>query len=367
MPGTLQVEAELRGAFGRFVEAGVEAVDVHQHVAVGRVERAEEVRDVAREGVFAEHGGRVEREPVVHAGEQASPQRRAQFARADGSSGCARCACRSAGGRRARSRSPAPGCADRAACGWCRTTPDSRCRRTRRGSRRSARASSARLLRRPARRPRFARPATRGRGGCRRRCGSHGGLLRGGWRRTREQGHDRQSRPHAHEQRTTGAHATTPRLAPLASADGTARQRPRNAWAPRGTLARSMEQRHHATRSTCSVSSPRRTRCTPHVTAELAAGAKTSHWMWFIFPQLQGPGAQRHRAALRHRRRWPRRRRTAQHPLLGARLRQCGELLMAVQGRSALQMFGSIDALKLRSCLTLFERAGPTSRCSARC
>ena len=94
------------------------------------------------------------------------------------------------------------------------------------------------------------------------------------------------------------------------------------------------------------------------VTAELAAGAKTSHWMWFIFPQLKGLGRSstaRHYgiASLAEAQAY------AQHALLGVRLRQCCALLMAVQGRSALQVFGSIDALKLRSCLTLFERAAP--------
>jgi uncharacterized protein (DUF1810 family) len=95
------------------------------------------------------------------------------------------------------------------------------------------------------------------------------------------------------------------------------------------------------------------------VTAELAAGAKTSHWMWFVFPQLKGLG--RSATALHYgigsldeaRAYW-------RHPLLGARLRECGALLLALPpGRSALQVFGSIDVLKLKSCLTLFERAAP--------
>jgi len=94
------------------------------------------------------------------------------------------------------------------------------------------------------------------------------------------------------------------------------------------------------------------------VTAELAAGAKTSHWMWFVFPQVKALGrsstAQHYGiASLVEAQAY------AFHPLLGARLRQCCSLLMRVQGRSALQVFGSIDALKLRSCLTLFERAVP--------
>ena len=94
------------------------------------------------------------------------------------------------------------------------------------------------------------------------------------------------------------------------------------------------------------------------VTAELAAGAKTTHWMWFVFPQLRGLGRSstaRHYgiASLAEAQAY------AQHALLGERLRHCCRLLLAVQGRSALQIFGAIDALKLRSCLTLFERAAP--------
>ena len=94
------------------------------------------------------------------------------------------------------------------------------------------------------------------------------------------------------------------------------------------------------------------------VIAQLAAGVKTSHWMWFVFPQLKALGRSSTAlhygiASLTEAQAY------AQHPLLGARLRQCGGLLAAVQGRSALQIFGPIDALKLRSCLTLFERAAP--------
>jgi uncharacterized protein (DUF1810 family) len=95
------------------------------------------------------------------------------------------------------------------------------------------------------------------------------------------------------------------------------------------------------------------------VTAELAAGLKTSHWMWFVFPQLKSLG--RSSTALHYgigsldeaRAYW-------QHPVLGLRLRQCCELLLAVApDRSARQILGPIDALKLRSCLTLFERVAP--------
>ena len=94
------------------------------------------------------------------------------------------------------------------------------------------------------------------------------------------------------------------------------------------------------------------------VKAELAAGAKTSHWMWFVFPQLKAlgrSGTARHFGigSLDEARAY------ARHPLLGARLRECGRILLALRGFSALQIFGSIDAMKLRSCLTLFERAAP--------
>jgi uncharacterized protein (DUF1810 family) len=94
------------------------------------------------------------------------------------------------------------------------------------------------------------------------------------------------------------------------------------------------------------------------VQAELAAGAKRSHWMWFVFPQLASLGRS---ATARHyglasvdeaRAYWA-------HPLLGPRLRACCEQLMALHGRSLHQVFGSPDDLKLRSCMTLFERAVP--------
>jgi uncharacterized protein (DUF1810 family) len=97
-------------------------------------------------------------------------------------------------------------------------------------------------------------------------------------------------------------------------------------------------------------------RCYARVLEELAAGEKTSHWMWFIFPQLQGLGvsatARRFGlAGLEEARAY------LAHPLLGARLRECTRTLLALEGRSAQQIFGSPDYLKLRSCLTLFAQA----------
>jgi uncharacterized protein (DUF1810 family) len=95
------------------------------------------------------------------------------------------------------------------------------------------------------------------------------------------------------------------------------------------------------------------------VRAELTAGRKRSHWMWFVFPQLRGLGRSdtaRHYglADLEHARAYWR------HPLLGPRLAECLGLLLALPaGRSMHDVFGSPDDLKLRSCLTLFEAAAP--------
>jgi uncharacterized protein (DUF1810 family) len=87
--------------------------------------------------------------------------------------------------------------------------------------------------------------------------------------------------------------------------------------------------------------------------AELQAGRKQSHWMWFIFPQLRGLGhsamAQHYGLASRQEARayW-------QHPVLGPRLKHGMALLRVHQGLSAQAILGATDALKLRSCATLF-------------
>jgi uncharacterized protein (DUF1810 family) len=92
------------------------------------------------------------------------------------------------------------------------------------------------------------------------------------------------------------------------------------------------------------------------VCAELAAGCKESHWMWFIFPQLRGLGssamAQRFGlGSLVEARAY------LAHPLLGTRLRECTRLVNSVQDRSAQLIFGYPDCLKFRSCMTLFACA----------
>ena len=93
-------------------------------------------------------------------------------------------------------------------------------------------------------------------------------------------------------------------------------------------------------------------------TAELRGGRKTSHWMWFIFPQIAGLGyspASRTYAisSLDEARAY------LAHPVLGARLIECATILARVPGRSAEQILGEVDALKLRSCVTLFMHAAP--------
>jgi uncharacterized protein (DUF1810 family) len=94
------------------------------------------------------------------------------------------------------------------------------------------------------------------------------------------------------------------------------------------------------------------------VVAELRAGSKRSHWMWFVFPQIAGLGfsamSQRYAiASLAEARAY------LAHPVLGPRLVDCGRILSATEGRSAAAIFGGIDAMKLRSSMTLFMTAAP--------
>jgi uncharacterized protein (DUF1810 family) len=92
--------------------------------------------------------------------------------------------------------------------------------------------------------------------------------------------------------------------------------------------------------------------------AELRSGHKRSHWMWFVFPQIAGLGSS------------PMSRRYAigsleearaylSHPVLGPRLVECAEIVAGHSTRSAEEIFGGIDAIKLRSSMTLFARADP--------
>ena len=94
------------------------------------------------------------------------------------------------------------------------------------------------------------------------------------------------------------------------------------------------------------------------VKAELGAGRKASHWMWFVFPQVAGLGrsAMAERYAIRS---LGEAAAYLDHALLGARLEECTALVNAVRGRSATAIFGQPDDAKFRSCMTLFGRADP--------
>ena len=93
--------------------------------------------------------------------------------------------------------------------------------------------------------------------------------------------------------------------------------------------------------------------------SEIRSGRKRSHWMWYVFPQIDGLGfssttkrysiksVEEAEAYLRH-------------PVLGLRLSECFEALLAVEGRSAFEIFGPIDEMKLQSCATLFARVSPS-------
>ena len=96
----------------------------------------------------------------------------------------------------------------------------------------------------------------------------------------------------------------------------------------------------------------------PGVLAELRAGRKVSHWMWFVFPQLAALGRSA-TAKFYGLRDLQEARAFIDHPELGPRLLQCCDSLMQLPGRDATAIFGAVDAMKLRSCLTLFAHAAP--------
>ncbi len=96
------------------------------------------------------------------------------------------------------------------------------------------------------------------------------------------------------------------------------------------------------------------------VRAELSAGVKLTHWMWFIFPQLQGLGTSATARAFAIDSLADARSYLA-HPVLGARLRECTDLVNKIHGREIKEIFGYPDDLKFRSCMTLFAHAAPGS------
>ncbi len=93
------------------------------------------------------------------------------------------------------------------------------------------------------------------------------------------------------------------------------------------------------------------------VLEELRRGHKTGHWIWFIFPQIAGLGrspVSQHYAidSMAEARSY------LAHPLLGPRLRECAAIVLAIKGRTADEIFGTLDAMKVRSSMTLFHRCG---------
>jgi uncharacterized protein (DUF1810 family) len=95
--------------------------------------------------------------------------------------------------------------------------------------------------------------------------------------------------------------------------------------------------------------------------AEIRAGRKRSHWMWFVFPQIAGLG---HSATAQFYaiRDLAESRAYLRHPVLGPRLIECAQALLALTGKSAQEIFGYPDDVKLRSSMTLFELADPEQR-----
>ena len=93
---------------------------------------------------------------------------------------------------------------------------------------------------------------------------------------------------------------------------------------------------------------------------DLRAGRKRGHWMWFVFPQIAGlglsPMSKRYAiSSLEEARGY------LAHPILGKRLEECARVLTELEGKTAEEIFGSVDAMKLRSSMTLFARAAPES------
>jgi uncharacterized protein (DUF1810 family) len=102
------------------------------------------------------------------------------------------------------------------------------------------------------------------------------------------------------------------------------------------------------------------------VRQELTVGRKESHWMWFIFPQIAGLGQSPMSirfaiASLEEAKAY------LAHSVLGARLRECAQLTLNVEARTAREIFGSIDEMKFRSSMTLFARAARDEDIFQRC
>ena len=102
--------------------------------------------------------------------------------------------------------------------------------------------------------------------------------------------------------------------------------------------------------------------CYQDVLSELHGGRKRTHWMWYVFPQVLGLGfseTTRYYAikSLDEAKQF------LEHPVLGSRLLECTETVLAVQGRSLYEIFGDPDHWKFRSSMTLFEYVSETGNC----
>jgi uncharacterized protein (DUF1810 family) len=91
--------------------------------------------------------------------------------------------------------------------------------------------------------------------------------------------------------------------------------------------------------------------------SELKTGRKRTHWMWFIFPQFKGLGYSS--TSIRYSiKSLDEAKAYLRHPVLGPRLMECAEAVLAIEGKSASEIFGYPDDMKLKSSMTLFEQAG---------
>lgn len=94
------------------------------------------------------------------------------------------------------------------------------------------------------------------------------------------------------------------------------------------------------------------------VLRELQGGEKNSHWMWFVFPQIEGLGSSP--KAMHYAIASPEEASAyAAHPILGARLRECTRTVLGIRNRGISEIFGAPDDVKFRSCMTLFAQIAP--------
>ena len=98
-----------------------------------------------------------------------------------------------------------------------------------------------------------------------------------------------------------------------------------------------------------------------NVVKELQIGKKTTHWMWFIFPQIDGLGNST-TAKYYSIKTIEEAKEYLMHPILGKRLLECTNIIAGIENKTAVEIFGSIDTIKLRSCTTLFNFIAPEQK-----